>query len=197
MGGKLFYAVEHADLSSLASTRGFTFNGGLIAAGLLIGGYLWRTRLSVSYLDAVALGLPLGVAIGRIGDVINGEHYGPRSDFFLAVRNTHPDADTPNAALAYHSGGLYELLLASLIFGLLWSLRNRFRRPTALAWSVLALFAVGRFLVFFLRSDGTGETFGLVGAQWTSIVLLAVATVGATMTVRRPDSVRRLRPSAR
>jgi prolipoprotein diacylglyceryltransferase len=38
------------------------------------GSSIWRTRRSVEYLDAVAFGLPLGIAIGRIGDVINGEH---------------------------------------------------------------------------------------------------------------------------
>ena len=32
-----------------------------------------------------AFGLPLGIAIGRIGDVINGEHYGPATNFFLGV----------------------------------------------------------------------------------------------------------------
>jgi len=39
-----------------------------------------RTRLDVRQLDVVTLWLPLGVAIGRVGDVINGEHYGDRSD---------------------------------------------------------------------------------------------------------------------
>jgi prolipoprotein diacylglyceryltransferase len=61
----------------LFGTRGFTFDGGVILAAALIVGYVWRERLSGLYLDAVAVGLPLGVAIGRIGDVINGEHYGP------------------------------------------------------------------------------------------------------------------------
>lgn len=72
-----------------------------------IGVYVRRKRLSLRYLDAVAIGFALGLGIGRMGDVINGEHYGPASDFFLAVRNTHPQADTPDPAVAYHSGGLY------------------------------------------------------------------------------------------
>jgi hypothetical protein len=68
----------------------------MIAAALGIGVHLRSTRPSVEYLDAVAFGLPLGIAIGRIGDVINGEHYGPATDFFLGDRNTHPDADVPD-----------------------------------------------------------------------------------------------------
>ena len=116
--GRLFYLLEHdpggiVPPGTLLSSNGFTFDGGVILAALLIAGYVLRTGLSLSYLDAVAVGLPLGVAVGRIGDVINGEHYGPRSDFFLAVRNANPDALTPNPHFAYQNGGLYEVLLAA------------------------------------------------------------------------------------
>jgi phosphatidylglycerol---prolipoprotein diacylglyceryl transferase len=185
VGGKLFYAVEHGDPGSLASTRGFTFNGGLILAAVLIAVHVRRTRLDRAYLDVVAVGLPLGVAVGRIGDVINGEHFGPPTDFFLAVRNTHPDASVPSPDVAYHSGGLYEMLIALAVFALVWGLRHRLTRTTLLTWLVLAAVAVGRFFEFFVRSDGTGELLGLVGAQWTSVVMLAVAALGAWLTTRR------------
>ena len=62
--------------------------------------YLGWRRLGLRYLDALAAGFPLGMAIGRIGDVINGEHYGPVSDLPWAIRNTHPDADVPSNELA-------------------------------------------------------------------------------------------------
>lgn len=94
VGGRLFYVAEHG--GPLFGTTGYTFDGGVILAAVLIAGYVWRRKLPWTYLDAVAVGLPLGVAVGRIGDVINGEHYGARSDFFLAVRNSNPDALTPN-----------------------------------------------------------------------------------------------------
>ncbi|MBA2636986.1 MAG: prolipoprotein diacylglyceryl transferase [Solirubrobacterales bacterium] len=102
----MFYPLE-TDASQLLQpaewigTRGFTFNGGLILAPAAIAWYLRRRRLT---LDAIAAAFPLGVAIGRIGDVINGEHYGPATDFFLGVRNVHPDAGVPSATVAYHSG---------------------------------------------------------------------------------------------
>ena len=188
VGGKIFYAIEKGDAGSLLSNRGFTFNGGLILAAIFIGVYVRREALDRSYLDVVAVGLPLGVAIGRIGDFINGEHYGPQSDFFLAVRNTHPEAGTPDPTLAFHSGGLYEVLLASLIFAIVWPLRHRLKQPTLLMWLVLALFAVLRFFEFFVRSDGTGELLGLAGAQWTSVVLLLIAAAGAFFTLRRGSS---------
>lgn len=111
-----------------------------VLAGLLIAGYVWRVGLSGTYMDAVALGLPLGVAVGRIGDVINGEHYGPQSDFFLAVRNSHPDAPTPNMNLAHQHGGLYKVLLGLLSFSLLWPLDRGQMMGVARTYSGLVRF---------------------------------------------------------
>ncbi len=183
VGGRIFYVVEHG--GPLLGTRGFTFDGGVILAALVLAAYARRSNMSLRYLDAVAVGLPLGVAIGRIGDVINGEHYGPRSDFFLAVRNSSPDALTPNPRFAYENGGLYEVLLATLIFAVMWALRDRLRRPGELVWLVLGLFAAGRFVLFFVRSDSPQLGLGLSNTQWTSLVLLGLVIAGWALTTRR------------
>jgi phosphatidylglycerol---prolipoprotein diacylglyceryl transferase len=193
VGGRAFYLLEHGRLDDLGGwfgTTGFTFYGGFIAAALGIVYYVRRERLSPFYLDAVAAGLPLGIAIGRIGDVINGEHYGPATDFFLGVRNTHPDALTPSPDVAYHSGGLYEVLIAAIVFAIAWPLRKRLKRPLALMWLVIALFAVGRFFEFFLRSDSADLALGLEIAQWTSLLLLSVAAAGAWLTLGRQPAGR-------
>jgi phosphatidylglycerol---prolipoprotein diacylglyceryl transferase len=188
VGGRAFYLLEHGRLGEPGawfSSTGFTFYGGFIAAALGIAFYVRRERLSVAYLDAIAAGLPLGIAVGRIGDVINGEHYGPATDFVLGVRNTHPDALTPSSEVAYHSGGLYEVLIGLIVFAIAWPLRKRLHRPLALMWLVIGLFALGRLFEFFLRSDSADLALGLETAQWTSLALLAVAVAGAWLTVRR------------
>jgi phosphatidylglycerol:prolipoprotein diacylglycerol transferase len=188
VGGRLYYLAEQGrlfDSGAWFGSRGFTFYGGFIAAALGIGIYLWRSRLSVEYLDVVAFGLPLGIAIGRIGDVINGEHYGPATDFLLGVRNTHPDADVPSAAVAYHSGGLYEVLIGAVVFVVVWSLRRHLTRPMVMTWLVVALLAAGRFAEFFLRSDSATVALGLETAQWTSLGLVAIAGLGAWLTIGR------------
>jgi phosphatidylglycerol:prolipoprotein diacylglycerol transferase len=187
VGGRAFFLLEHGrldDPSAWFASTGFTFYGGFIAAALGIAYYVRRERLSLSYLDAIAAGLPLGIAVGRIGDIINGEHYGPATDFFLGVRNAHPDALTPSPEIAYHSGGLYEVLIAAIVFAIAWPLRKRLTRPLTLMWLVIGLFAVGRFLEFFVRSDSPDLGLGLEIAQWTSLALLVVAIVGAWVTVR-------------
>jgi phosphatidylglycerol---prolipoprotein diacylglyceryl transferase len=193
VGGRLFYVLEHG--GPLFGTRGFTFDGGVILAATLIAVYVWRQRLGARYLDVVAFGLPLGVAVGRIGDVINGEHYGPRSDFFLAVRNAHPDALTPNPNFAYHNGGVYEVVLGGAIFAVVWLLRHRLQRSGDLAWLVLGLFAAGRFFEFFVRSDSPELALGLNNAQWTSLALVVIVAVGWTLTANRTPASRR--PDAR
>jgi phosphatidylglycerol:prolipoprotein diacylglycerol transferase len=188
VGGRLYYLAEHGQLlepSEWLGTRGFTFYGGLIAAALGIGFSLWRCGLSVEYLDVVAGGLPLGIAIGRIGDAINGEHYGPATDFFLCVRNMHPDADVPSPDVAYHSGGLDEVMIAAVVFAVVLALRPRLRRPTAMTWLVIALLVAGRFLEFFVRSDSAEGALGLEVAQWTSLALLAGACFGAWLALGR------------
>jgi phosphatidylglycerol:prolipoprotein diacylglycerol transferase len=193
LGGRLYFLVERGELLDLGDwvgTRGFTFYGGFIAAAIGIGVYLWRARLTVAYLDIVACALPLGLAIGRIGDLINGEHYGPATTFFLGVRNSHPDADVPNHAIAYHSGGLYEVLIGAIVFAIVWPLRHRLVRPTAMTWLVIALLATGRFVEFFVRSDSDTVALGLETAQWTSLVLIAVAGVGGAITLSRSGQSR-------
>ena len=188
VGSRIYYLAEHGQLlepDRWLGTRGFTFYGGLIAASLGITIYLAVRRLSVRYLDSIAIGLPLGIAIGRIGDVINGEHYGPATTFFLGVQNTHPEADVPSNDVAYHSGGLYEVLIGSVVFAIVWPLRHRLRRPTMAVWVVLALLAAGRFAEFFIRSDSATSALGLETAQWTSLALVLSAAAGAWIARRR------------
>ena len=72
--------------------------------------------MSVGYVDAVASDLPLGVAIGRVGEVTNGERYDSAISFLLGVRYADLNADVPSNPLAHHSGGLYEVLIAASIF---------------------------------------------------------------------------------
>ena len=189
VGGRLWYLAE-TDAGALLrpadwfGTNGFTFYGGFVFAAVGIAVYVRRTGRSLAYLDIVAAALPLGVAVGRIGDLINGEHYGPRSDWLLAVRNSHPDALTPDSQLAYHSGGLYEVLLGAFIFAIVWPLRRTLRRPLTMTWLVIGLFGAGRFVEFFARSDSEDVALGLNPAQYASLALV-VGAIGGLLATRR------------
>jgi prolipoprotein diacylglyceryltransferase len=68
-------------------------------------------------------------------------------------------------------------------FAVAFALRGRLRsQPMAMVWLVLGLLAAGRFVEFFVRSDSAKAALGLEVAQWTSLVLISVALVGAWVT---------------
>jgi phosphatidylglycerol:prolipoprotein diacylglycerol transferase len=100
VGARLFYAFEHwddfsGDLPGIVldiTEGGITLYGGLIggALGGLVYG-IWRKWPVGIGLDAAAPGMILGQAIGRLGDLINGEHLATASDLPWAVRYVHPD----------------------------------------------------------------------------------------------------------
>jgi len=79
------------------------------------------------------------------------------------------------------------VLLAAVIFAVVWPLRHRLQRPGDLAWLVLGLFAAGRFFEFFLRGDSPQLALGLSIAQWTSVVLLVAVLAGRAVTQRVAD----------
>ncbi len=187
VGSRLFYLAEHGDLvrpGEWLGHFGFSIYGAVILGPLAGAAYMRWRGLGMRYLDALAAGFPLGLLVGRVGDLINGEHYGPPSDLPWAVQNAHPDALTLNPELAYHSGGLYEMVLGLAMVAVIWPLRHRFRRPGMLFWSVIALYSGGRFAMFFYRSDSDEVALGLNSAQWTSLALLAVAGIAAYLTLR-------------
>jgi phosphatidylglycerol:prolipoprotein diacylglycerol transferase len=188
-GARLLYLAQN-DAGALVrpgdwfESEGFSFYGALILGTAAVVAYLWRAGLDLRYLDALAAGFPLGMAIGRVGDLINGEHYGPASDLPWAIRHTSPDAEVPSSVVAYHSGGLYEIVLALLMLAVIWPLRHRFQRPAMLLWTVIALYSAGRIAMFFVRSDSETLALGLDETQWISIGLLGIATLGAWVVSR-------------
>ncbi|MBW3574819.1 MAG: prolipoprotein diacylglyceryl transferase [Actinobacteria bacterium] len=188
LGARVAYVVNHlGDYldDPLGIVRvwegGFSLLGGL--AGAIAVGYprlrreatpLWR------YLDAVVPGMALGIAVGRIGDLVIADHLGKPTDFVLGY--VCPEVDTGSPCLApvgeaVHQTALYDMVGAAAVFALLVWLA---RRPRPEAFLTL-VFAVGygavRFVEGFFRVDVTHGT-GLNGSQWTALVVMAAATVG-------------------
>lgn len=199
VGARLLYLAEQdpGDLVRPAAWlggRGFSIYGAMILGAIAAGAYLRRRRLGLRHLDALAVGFPLGMAVGRLGDLVNGEHYGPPSDLPWAIRYANPAADVPSPQIAYHAGGLYEVLLALVIAPLVWWVAQRWRSPGLALWSVVGLYGAGRFLMFFYRSDSEAVAAGLNAAQWVSLALVAVALAGAWWSERRGGGTRRVRP---
>lgn len=191
VGSKLMYLLVNAPADLLApaawlSSRGFAFYGALILAPPAVALWLRRSRLPFAYLDLAAVGFGLGMAVGRVGDLISGEHHGPASGALWAIAYSDPRAEVPRTGVGYQSGALYEILLGLAILAVAWPLRDRLRRPGQLLALVIGLYGLGRFAMFFVRSDSAQVALGLNEAQLVSVGVLLAAALGWVVAHRRP-----------
>lgn len=164
--------------------RIFTLAGGGIAVtaapiGSTIAGVLAarRLRLPVGFmLDVAAIGIVTGLAVGRIGDVINGEHHAVAcSGLAWCVRYTHPETLGQTAfvhpVVVYDA--LFDLLIAAVVYAY-WR-RIRGRTPEGRAYlAVLGIYGAGRFASSFLRLDPV-VLGGLQEAQVLGLAYAAIA----------------------
>jgi phosphatidylglycerol:prolipoprotein diacylglycerol transferase len=159
---------------------GLQFSGGFIAA-VLVGYPTFRkwNRLTRWYnLDGYAYGLTIGLAIGRIGCISVGEHFGSHSSWLLAVRYdggvVREGSLGPNPleiGSEFHNTAVYELLWLLLLFGILTLLIRRRPAPGTLVGIFCVYYGVARGLCDFLRvNDKT--VLGLTGAQWMCLGLI-------------------------
>jgi phosphatidylglycerol:prolipoprotein diacylglycerol transferase len=123
-GARFFYVVGHfSEFESftdmLAIWRGgISLVGGI--AGAIIFAYPLMRRYGYRFLqvmDSAAIGLAFGIIIGRIGDLIIGDHLGKPTDFFLGFAYQGgtlpgPWVETPGTGewVAQLYGGLTETL---------------------------------------------------------------------------------------
>ena len=176
------YYASHP-LEILAVTK-----GGLAAYGAILGGMLalWlygRSRGLPAGRIADVAGPPmlLGLAIGRIGDIINGEHWAIATTLPWAVEYVNPKT-LGQLGLAVHPEVAYELLMLLAIVAVqvvLWRMpRFRDLAPGVEFAVGLLAYAVGRFFLSYLRINPT-YIFDLRGAQLLGIV--AASTAGAVL----------------
>ncbi len=136
--------------------------------------------------DVCAFGLILAQAVGRIGCLLNGCCYGTTTDLPWGATWTHPDSYGPLVD-AVHPTQVYELLFDLVLFAFLWIMRKRIGVPGAIYLIYISIYAVGRFLISFLRENE--EAFlGLQQAQVVSLVVLFVAVGWLVYLFRKPVS---------
>jgi phosphatidylglycerol---prolipoprotein diacylglyceryl transferase len=181
VGGRLYYVVQndpsfflHHPLQIIAVWQGgMAFFGALFGGALAVAISSWRWKLPFwSLLDVGALGMTIGQAIGRIGNIINGDIVGYKTNgwgFEYTNPQTFGPLNTP-----VQPASLYELLISLTLFVVLWNLRTRIHTKGVLAMLYLVLYAVSQFFIFFLR-DNIVILGGLKQAQVTSLVVIALA----------------------
>lgn len=165
LGYMLFYGFDQILENPLNLFKvwegGMAFHGGLIGVLVAMGLFARRHRLRFFQVgDFMAPLVPPGLFFGRIGNFINGELWGDRTDLPWGMRlpcEIFPGqcADQPPDALlspAVHASQLYEAALEGLVlFLLLWWFSNRPRPTMAVSGLFLLLYGVFRFAVEFVR----------------------------------------------
>ena len=184
--------AEHPELIPQIWTGGISIMGAVVVGALT--GYLVALRRGDipigATADAAAPGIGIGMAIGRIGDIINGEHHAVGCAFpGICVGYDHPD--TLGQPGPVHLAVGYEMLwdIAGILLAIALVRAYRGRTPQGrVFWIWLAFQSLGRFLISFLRIDQPG-LFGLYQAQLVAVVLIALAIpmyVALTRMSRRP-----------
>jgi len=180
LGGRLYYVGQnnpsfylHHPAQILAVWQGgMAFFGAIFGGGLALVISAWRWRMPLwSLLDIGALGLTIGQAVGRVGNIINGDIVGYRTNgwgFEYTNPNTFGPLNTP-----VQPASLYELLISLALFLVLWNLRRRIHPEGMLAMIYLVLYSISQFFIFFVR-DNVVILGGLKQAQVTSLVVIAL-----------------------
>lgn len=201
VGARVFYVVNH--LGSYTSPIEWlkVWEGGISLLGGLFGAMVvawWSTlRAGLDFLPLLDVGapwLPLGVAIGRIGDIAIADHLGRTTTMPWGFRcpdvpEVGQNVGSPCApGQLVHLTAAYDLLAAACIFGLMLAMQDRVgHREGQQALLLAVLYGVNRFTLDLFRDDL--RRLGLTGSQWAAAL---VVLFGVILLWRRRD-----RPSER
>ena len=175
------------------------WNGGVAVTSAPIGSAVagWiaakRMRLPLGFMfDITVIGIILGEAIGRIGDIINGEHHAIAcSGLPWCVRYTDPA--TLGQSHFVHPVVAYDLLVDLLIFGVLlwyWSGVRGHAPEGRVFWLYLVLYGGFRFATSFLRLDPL-IVAGLQEAQLLGLIYVLSGVPALVLLHRRERTLTR------
>ena len=180
----------------------FIWSGGIGIWGGILGGFVGGAAYALVakhpvgvVADLTAPAMLLVQTIGRLGDIVNGEHCArAATDFILAFNWMSPDSDARGCAngvgVPVQPVIAYEMLWNLAALFVIWKLRDRLRPDGMLFALYLAFYAVGRFLVTFLRQDKVW-TLGLQEAHFIAILVLVI-TIPLLIIKARPATPEQL-----
>jgi len=194
VGARLLYVWENFQLFTGQWLRVFALTEGGISQwgglfGAALGALIWARRASISYLkviDAGGAATMIGLAVGRIGDVINGEHHGTPTSAPWGVEYVNPNT-LGQPGQVVHPEVAYEMILTLAILGLLLPFHQRLKKrfpDGVLGLVYLGLYAAGRFLLSFYRTDPS-VFLGMRQAQVASLLMVLIAVVAIPVLLRR------------
>ena len=183
LGAKLLFLIENIPLSDLLShpmhylllRGGLTFYGGLFLA--LFASFVVVKKHKESFwkvLDASAPALAIAYVIGRTGCFLVGDDYGIPSSLPWAM--PFPKGSPPTLE-AVHPTQIYEVIIMSLVFVVLWKIRKSKRPVGWLAGIYLVLAGLERFFVEFIRNTTESPIADLSVAQVMALFLILIGAL--------------------
>nr|WTA66079.1 prolipoprotein diacylglyceryl transferase [Micromonospora sp. NBC_00855] len=165
---------------------------GAVAGGAL-GAWIAARQLGIPFgvvADALAPGLPLAQAVGRIGNWFNNELFGGRTTLPWGLEIHRMDPDNPGHALRDDAGqpilepGLYQ---PTFLYEALWNLgvvalvlildrRLKLGRGRAFALYVMG-YTAGRFWIELMRTDEANQILGVRLNVWTAALVFLGALI--------------------
>ena len=161
---------------------GMSFHGGLLGVIAALWVYANRTgRGFLSVTDFVVLGVPLGLACGRIGNFINAELPGRVSDVPWALIY-------PGDVVTRHPSSIYQMVAEGpLLLMFVWWFSRSADRAGQLSGAFLVGYGVLRFCTEFFRLPDAHLGFMALG--WVTqgqILCVPMVLLGAYLILRKP-----------
>lgn len=178
---------------------GLTYYGGFLGASAAAWFLLARDRFPFwKAADMAGFAVPLGLAFGRMGCLLAGCCFGaqtnlpwalsfpPRSPASEAQMKAHEIASSHAWSLPVHPTQIYESAASLAIAAVcLLVVHPRKRYDGQVFAAFLALYAVARFAIEFLRRDDRGGAAGLSTSQLIGLALVAAAAAVHALRSRR------------
>lgn len=174
LGARIFYILFYNFPYYLANPfemiavwhGGLAFHGGLIGAIIAIAYFCRKKKVDFYEIaDILAIPMALGLALGRIGNFINGELYGRVTDVAWAVK--FPDAEGFR-----HPSQIYESFKNLLMFFVLWNIKDKKLPKGFMFWLFVIMYSALRFAVEFFRQPD--EQLGFIASWLTMGQLLSI-----------------------
>lgn len=173
---KFDYYAQHPLEALMVWHGGMSFHGGMLGVFVAMAWVAWRRGLAwLKVTDFIAPLVPPGLAMGRLGNFMNGELWGRPSDVPWAM--VFPYADK----LPRHPSQLYQFALEGvLLFVILWLFASKSRPLGAVSGVFLIGYGSFRFLVEFTREPDSHLgllALSLSMGQWLSIPMVLIGVL--------------------
>lgn len=179
-----YYSVNPIDIFKVWE-GGLAIHGGIIAGLLFIIFYTKKYKVNtLRILDILVVSLILGQAIGRWGNFMNGEAYGPATTL-ENLQNLHIPEFIINGmninGVYYQPTFLYESIWCIIGFiGLLIFRRNKYTKIGMTSAVYLVWYSIGRLFIEGLRQD----SLMLGNFKIAQIVSLSLIIIGVIMFIK-------------